>query len=185
MISPSCSKRKVCSSWGRVCCHSQPPRTILRLFFLKMRRKSWKKWRQKVDLQRTHQTWMRTSRCLHTGLIFRLTCFMSGFYDWNDSIQIFHMGFFSGATGCRKREGAKAAAHICSKRSSQAHWGNPCKSFGCKVLWLFRHSYDKTGVGQQFFSENNVTCHVVAVCPSRLTSLSCGPHPLSHCQTSS
>lgn len=59
------SKKKVCSSWGRVCCHFQPPGTILRLFFLKMRRKSWKKWRLRVDLQRTLQMWMHASRCLH------------------------------------------------------------------------------------------------------------------------
>lgn len=60
-----CSKRKVCSSWGRVCCPSQPPRTTLRLFSLKMRRKSWRKWRLTADLQRTRPTWMHASRCLH------------------------------------------------------------------------------------------------------------------------
>lgn len=127
------SKRRVCSSWGRVCCPSQPPRTISRSFSLKMRRRSWKKWRLRVDLQRTRPRWTHASRCLHK------------FHVQDCDFEVLlgskqHEVCFSGATGRRKREGAEAATHVCSKRAPQTNWGKPgCKNFSCQVLWLFHH----------------------------------------------
>lgn len=70
------------------------------------------------------------------------TCVFLGSKWLNSSLQ--HEGCFSGAKGRRKRERAEAAAHVCSKRSSQTDWGDPCcKNLCCQVLWLFHHSFGR------------------------------------------
>lgn len=85
----------------------------------------------------------------------------------------------SGATGRRKRERAEVAAHVCSKRSTQTHWGTPrCKSLSCQVFWLFHRQFKRNDI----ISVPHIR---LSLCPCRLTSLSCDPPPWSRCQTSS
>lgn len=168
IISPPLSKRKACSSWGRGCCHFLPPRTISRSFFPKTRRKSWKKWRRKLDSRRTHRKWMHASRCLQTFL-FQDTMVLSVYMIGTTLFKFVKIKllFFLGTTGCRKRERAEAAAHVGTKGSTQTHWGNPCPWISGSGILLGNHRH-------QF----------VAVRPHRLTSPSCDPPPWSRCQTS-